>query len=780
MKQKKYYKIGILIDQLIIGGVQKIAVEDARSFKRLGHEAEVLVLMRKGYKPEYQEFAKGVKIRFLSDSYPWFFKHSFKFPIFSFFSTLHVLSPFLSHMAIKDKEFDVIISHGTTTCFTAQGIKRSKQIPYIAFIYDPMNYILKVAYSKSPLRLIFPILRPILKRLEKKLIDECEEVILLSKLHQNFISKTYKTKTIILPGATRIPKDIKRKPRNYVLATTRWDNKKNPRLLIKIAKAIPNAQIKIAGTWTNPHDYSGFTKEIVTQGLSKRIQLYPLVSEEELQKLYQQARLLVHPIKEAFGMGGLEAAANGCPVIIPDGSGITQHLTNGQDGLFVKKPTNKEFLSAVKKLWYNPRLANQMGVSARKKVLQFSWENHANKFLKIIDEKVSTNRYKTIVALETGHASETYLAGGDKLLEKMAYYFPDNIKITIILPVIGTKHWYDSRLNNIDLIILKPTIFDNNPRPMWVFLAYLVRIWQTYWQLRKLKEIDVLYSSTNVFPDVVSAFLFKLTHPNVPWIARVHHLITLPIKRPGRLTVNLVSYSMQLVSSFMMKVQSTKTLALNHKLLKTLIIQKFPRDKLEVLGAGIDFWKISHAKAYESKSLDGVFVGRIHPSKGIYDLVRIWKIVVAKKPDAKAIIVGEGAREEKAKLMSQIKKAQLSKNIKLSGFLPEKILNSTLKSSKIFLFTDHEAGWGLAIGEAMAAGCPVIGYNLDIFGDVFKQGYLTVPLGDEKEFANKVLYLLNNKKDYHGLRQQALSQARKLSWQQTANQFQNIVQRLTG
>ena len=227
MKQKNHYKIGILVDQLIVGGVQKIAIEDARMLQKLGHQTELLVLMRKGYKPKYKNFAKGVKIRFLSDSYPLIIKHSFKFPIFSFFSTLHILSPFLSRLAIKEKEFDIIISHGTTTCFTAQGIKRTRHIPFLAAIHDPMDYILKKVYSQSPLRYIFLIITPVLSRLEANIVKDSNQVLLISNLHQKFISKTYKIKPVLLPPATLVPNKIPDKEKNCIIASTRWEDPKN-------------------------------------------------------------------------------------------------------------------------------------------------------------------------------------------------------------------------------------------------------------------------------------------------------------------------------------------------------------------------------------------------------------------------------------------------------------------------------------------------------------------------------------------------------------------------
>ena len=470
----------------------------------------------------------------------------------------------------------------------------------------------------------------------------------------------------------------------------------------------------------------------------------------------------------------MEAAANGCPIVISKSSGITQHLKNNYDGIFIKKPSQKDFILAAKRLWYNPKFAQKMGKSARSTVMKFTWQNHAKKLLKIIDNSLNDNNIN-IVALETGHASESYLSGGDKLLEKMATYFPDNYKLKIILPEIGTKHWLDSKLKNIELIVLPSTVFDNKPSPTWVFLAYLIRIWQTYWQLRKLKEINIVYSSTNVLPDIAPAFLYKLTHHQIIWIARVHHLIETPLKRPGSLTVNIVSYLMQSISNFMMHSKSDQIIALNSRLLENLVRLKFQRDKLSVLGAGIDFAKINGLQTPKKRSFDGIFVGRIHPSKGIFDLVKIWQEVIKKVPQAKAIIIGGGSKDQGRELRLQIKRAHLSNNLIFAGYLPDREVYESLKASKIFLFTDHEAGWGIAIAEAMAAGLPVIGYDLDIFGDVYKQGFLTVPLADTQKFANQILNLLNDNKSYTKLSKLALTQAKQLSWQQTSRKFQKLV-----
>jgi len=98
-----------------------------------------------------------------------------------------------------------------------------------------------------------------------------------------------------------------------------------------------------------------------------------------------------------------------------------------------------------------------------------------------------------------------------------------------------------------------------------------------------------------------------------------------------------------------------------------------------------------------------------------------------------------------------------------------------LKSSKVFLFTDKEAGFSLATAEAMAAGLPVVAYHSPLFGQVYKKGFITVAQNDQKAFSQAVIRLLNNSKLRKTLSRQALKQAALLSWQKPAKIFGNLL-----
>src|SRR3990167_2051067 len=293
--QKKFLKIAVLIDQLVPGGVQKYATNEVFHLNQLKHRAKLLVLMRRGYQKKFLKIFPRIPIIFLSDRYPKIFKNSIKFPIFSFFSTLHLLSPYLAPQTLESENFDIIVAHGTTTCLTALSIWKKHRIPYIAVIYDPMEYILKKVYSNTPLRYVFWILSPLLFYLEGQIVKNAKIVVVISEKHLSFIQKHYQiTPEILLAGTIPLFKLPKRK-QNYLIASSRWESGKNPQLLLDIMKALPNNKLVVVGNWTNSVDLKSFRHKIKENNLAKRVILKTDISPKQLTKLYSEALVWIHP-----------------------------------------------------------------------------------------------------------------------------------------------------------------------------------------------------------------------------------------------------------------------------------------------------------------------------------------------------------------------------------------------------------------------------------------------------------------------------------------------------
>ncbi len=382
-------RVGVLIGQIKqIGGVGIAAFEEVRQLKKLGYNAELLVLMER---PNFsqEDFTKDLKIRYLSREFPSLFKKSFKLPFFSFFSSFHLTSPFAVTQVLKKREYDIIVCHETYNCFSALRLSNKNNIPFIAYIWDPFSYILPRVYSSSIIRFGFPILKPLARYFDRLFVRHSLVTLTGCTAHVKMLEKISNKKNIrvLYPGCYP-SESIPEKREEYILSLTKWDIGKNPNFLLDILRRLENKKAKmvIAGNWVQDSLRIEFIKKAKEYDLLERIEISGRVSEENKNKLLSGARLLVHPIFEAFGMFGLEAAAHGCPIIIPEGSGVTGIFTHGVHGFFPKEGDLDGYVKYIDLLLDDENIAWKMGYEAWKVAKEYTWENHARNLVKIIEE----------------------------------------------------------------------------------------------------------------------------------------------------------------------------------------------------------------------------------------------------------------------------------------------------------------------------------------------------------------------------------------------------------
>ena len=390
------------------------------------------------------------------------------------------------------------------------------------------------------------------------------------------------------------------------------------------------------------------------------------------------------------------------------------------------------------------------------------------------EQPLLNSKVKKIVALEIGHVGKTGIAGGDRLLPEMVKHLNSPLEIDLIIPKTNTSHWLKPQ-KKVNLLTLNRSLFDRRTDPLSVFATYMQRIIKTVFIVAKVKSPFILYSSTGIFPDVVPAFFIKFFKPKTHWIARIHHISLPPTKRPGPYWVNLGAHILERISLWMIQTKANIIIVLNNNLKKELSEKKFDSDKMVVLGGGVDFGQITKTPSGKVKLYDAVFLGRLHYAKGVLDLAPIWKKVVEIEPLARLGIIGTGPEEVVSSIKRQIADYKLTEKIDLLNFIPQKKVWKTLKSSKIFLFCDHEAGFGLAVAEAMAAGMPVVGWDIGILGSVFKTGFIKIPLGNHELFAENIAKILKDKNLYLKLSDQAQKEAKKIDWSITGQKFVKIL-----
>ena len=286
---------------------------------------------------------------------------------------------------------------------------------------------------------------------------------------------------------------------------------------------------------------------------------------------------------------------------------------------------------------------------------------------------------------------------------------------------------------------------------------------------------DVVYSSSDFFPDVIPAFFLKLFKPKVKWVQCVFHIYPDWRIRPGSKIKNFVGQYLQQFSLILAR-RADIVLNINHDVSNYLVKNGFHGSRIVVIPPGIDPQALDNIpSAPANTGYDGIFLGRLNVNKGALDLIDIWANVVKEMPEARLGIIGGGDEEIIAKIKAKISHYDIASNIELLGYLENERAFPIVKVSKVFLFPSREEGFGIAIVEAMHCGLPVVAWNLPVYAEHFPVAVETIEVEKFDAFAQQVILLLKQPKKRDVKTQQGKICAENFTWEKTANKFNEYI-----
>lgn len=286
-----------------------------------------------------------------------------------------------------------------------------------------------------------------------------------------------------------------------------------------------------------------------------------------------------------------------------------------------------------------------------------------------------------------------------------------------------------------------PAWFDRLP----IGLAYVLRTFHATASLFD-KRVDIVYSGSDFFPDVLPAFLYTRFRRNTRWVQCIFHIYPGWRTRPGNKAINFSASILQRIS-FWLARHADGVVNINTEVREALIDMGFDARKMVIITPGIDLDYIAAISPGNCHDVyDAVFLGRLNPSKGIFDLPPIWKKVTEKLPQARLAIIGGGSKTITVKLTAELEAHGLHDNVDLLGYLETERIYALMKRARIFVFPSHEEGFGISIVEAMACGTPVVAWNLPVYKELFGGTITTIPLRNQQAFAEAIYTLLRNTK----------------------------------
>ena len=196
-----------------------------------------------------------------------------------------------------------------------------------------------------------------------------------------------------------------------------------------------------------------------------------------------------------------------------------------------------------------------------------------------------------------------------------------------------------------------------------------------------------------------------------------------------------------------------------------VVARGIPAPQVTVVHCGLDHDRY-HADPATPKAARPTltFVGRLRRYKGLDWVLRALPAVLARVPDARLEIIGDGPHMEA--LRHEVGRMKLEASVTFLGFLPGERKVRQLRSSWAVLQPSPKEGWGLTVVEASACGTAVIASDAPGLRDSVRRDEtgLLVPYGDVGRLADAMVRVLTDAPLRERLERGGLEWAARFQW----------------
>jgi glycosyltransferase involved in cell wall biosynthesis len=239
-------------------------------------------------------------------------------------------------------------------------------------------------------------------------------------------------------------------------------------------------------------------------------------------------------------------------------------------------------------------------------------------------------------------------------------------------------------------------------------------------------------------PDIVHAQDFTI---GVPALV-IKKILKIPYVVWGRGTdVNRSSPFFRIIIKLLIQ-NADAVLALTEDMRKNL--KKINNTEICVVPNGIDLDEYNTPISCIKNKKIILFVGRLHPVKGVPYLIIAMKSILDKIPDSKLLLVGYG--NEKEMLEALTIQLGIQKHVEFVGKVTPEVVKTFMQQSDVFVLPSLSEGFPNVILEAMACGLPIVASRVGGIPDIITNeinGFL-VENKDSDEMADKIILLLGD------------------------------------
>jgi glycosyltransferase involved in cell wall biosynthesis len=190
-----------------------------------------------------------------------------------------------------------------------------------------------------------------------------------------------------------------------------------------------------------------------------------------------------------------------------------------------------------------------------------------------------------------------------------------------------------------------------------------------------------------------------------------------------------------------------------------------PRDRIIVCSPGAPPWRPREAHVPRGPIL---FMGTLEPRKNVGTLLRAYRRLLERQPDAPPLWLAGGVTEAAAAWMRELLEPPLAGRARHLGYVAADRRYGLYIQASMLVLPSHLEGFGLPVLEAMAAGVPVIASRRGALPEVAGDAALLVEPDDADGLAAAMLRYLEEPATAEAAVQRGVARARHYSWDASA------------
>jgi glycosyltransferase involved in cell wall biosynthesis len=168
-----------------------------------------------------------------------------------------------------------------------------------------------------------------------------------------------------------------------ILVGNDWRNKGVPVLLEALERL---RELPIRLFVVSREDPSACWGLIRARGLEHRVRF--LAPRQDIEFYYSAADAYAGPsLQDSYAMPPAEAMACGLPVIVSAAAGVSEIITDGEDGLILKDPKDAAALAAmIRHLYEDEAFRMQLGERSALTTLKYTWEHNGQELAAVFED----------------------------------------------------------------------------------------------------------------------------------------------------------------------------------------------------------------------------------------------------------------------------------------------------------------------------------------------------------------------------------------------------------